>query len=73
MAWYRQVKGADWATPAEVKRAIRSTSILKDAEWCLTSLAINIASWRGSTTPYRLVYIRFIGTHRRDAIDAQTV
>ena len=23
--------------------------------------------------PYRLVYIRFIGTHRRDAIDAQTV
>ena len=30
MAWYRQVRGADWATPADVKRAIRSASILKD-------------------------------------------
>ena len=30
MAWYRQVKGADWATPADVKRAIRNTSIPND-------------------------------------------
>ena len=30
MAWYRQVKAADWASPAEVKRDIRSASILKD-------------------------------------------
>jgi HTH-type transcriptional regulator / antitoxin HigA len=30
MAWYRQVRGADWATPADVKRAIRSASILND-------------------------------------------
>src|SRR5450759_1219905 len=29
MAWHRQVRGADWATPADVKRAIRSASILK--------------------------------------------
>jgi mRNA interferase HigB len=30
MAWYRQVKEADWATPADVKSAIRSASILQD-------------------------------------------
>ena len=30
MAWHRQVRGANWATPADVKRAIRSASILKD-------------------------------------------
>ena len=30
MAWYRQVRAADWATPADVKRDIRSASILKD-------------------------------------------
>jgi mRNA-degrading endonuclease HigB of HigAB toxin-antitoxin module len=30
MAWHRQVRGADWATPADVKRAIRSASILKN-------------------------------------------
>jgi mRNA interferase HigB len=29
-AWNRQVKGADWATPADVKRAIGSASILND-------------------------------------------
>ena len=30
MAWFRQVKRADWARPADVKRDIRSASILKD-------------------------------------------
>ena len=30
MAWYRQVRGADWATPADVKQAIRSASILRN-------------------------------------------
>jgi mRNA interferase HigB len=30
MAWVRQVKAADWANPAELKREARSASILKD-------------------------------------------
>jgi mRNA interferase HigB len=30
MAWYRQVRSADWATPADAKRAIGSASILND-------------------------------------------
>jgi mRNA interferase HigB len=30
MAWYRLVRDADWVTPADVKRSIRSSSILKD-------------------------------------------
>lgn len=30
MAWYRQVKAADWVTPADVKRDVRSASVLKD-------------------------------------------
>src|SRR5664279_2655308 len=41
MAWHRQVRGADWATQASSRTA----------EWCLTSLAINIASWCGSIIP----------------------
>ena len=53
MAWFRQVRQADWTKPADVKRDIRSASILKDG---------------------RVVYIRFIGTHRQyDVIDAQTI
>ena len=30
MAWYRQVSRADWATSADLNRAIRNASILKD-------------------------------------------
>ena len=30
MAWYRQVRQADWASPADIKRDIRNVSILKD-------------------------------------------
>jgi len=74
MAWYRQVRGADWATPANVKRAIRSASILKDgrAVFNIAGNKYRIVVWMNY--PYRVVYIRFIGTHRQyDKIDAQTV
>jgi mRNA interferase HigB len=74
MARYRQVKAADWATPAQVKRDIRSASILKDAR-AVFNLAVNkhrIVVW--INYPYRVVYIRFIGTHRQyDLIDAQKI
>ena len=45
MAWYRQVKSADWANPADVKRDIRSVSILKDGRaealvWLISWTAI---------------------------------
>jgi mRNA interferase HigB len=74
MAWYRQVRAADWAAPAEVKRDIGTASILKDGR-----AVFNIAGNRYRVVvrinyPYRVVYIRFIGTHRQyDRIDAQTI
>ncbi len=74
MAWYRHVRGADWTTPADVKRSIRTASILKDGR-----VAFNIAGNKYRVVvwinyPYRVVYIRFIGTHRQyDGIDAQTI
>ena len=74
MAWHRQVRSADWATPADVKRAIRTASILKDgrAVFNLAGNKYRIVVW--INYPYRVVYIRFIGTHRQyDRIDAQTV
>ena len=74
MAWYRQVKAADWASPADVKRDIRSASILKDgrAVFNVAGNAYRIVVW--INYPYRVVYIRFVGTHRMyDAIDAQTI
>ena len=74
MSWYRQVKAADWTSPANVKRDIRSASILKDGR-AVFNIAGNkycIVVW--INYPYRVVYIRFIGSHRMyDAIDAQTI
>ncbi len=74
MAWYRQVRPADWATPADVKRDIATASILKDrrAVFNFAGNKYRIVVW--INYPYRVVYIRFIGTHRQyDEIDAQTI
>jgi mRNA interferase HigB len=67
-------KAADWATPAHVKRDIRSVSILKAgrAVFNLAGNKYRIVVW--INYPYRVVYIRFIGTHRQyDLIDAQKI
>jgi mRNA interferase HigB len=74
LAWYRQVSRADWASPADVKRDIRSASILKDgrAVFNIAGYKYRIVVW--INYPYRVVYVRFIGTHvDYDRIDAQTV
>ncbi|SRR5581483_9786243 len=74
MAWYRQVLRADWSTPGEVKRDIRSASVLKDGRvvFNIAGNKYRIVVW--INYPYRVVYIRFIGTHRQyDQIDAQTI
>ena len=73
MAWYRQMRAADWATPADVKRAIGTASILKDgrAVFNVAGNKYRIVVW--INYPYRVAYVRFIGTHRQyNRIDAQT-
>jgi mRNA interferase HigB len=74
MAWYRPVKKADWASPADVKRDIRSASILKDGRvvFNIAGNKYRIVLW--INYPYRVAYVRFIGTHRQyDGIDAQGI
>ena len=74
MAWYRQVRRADWATPADVKRAIGNASILNDgrAVFNIAGNKYRIVVWINYR--YRVVYVRFVGTHGQyDKIDAQTV
>jgi mRNA interferase HigB len=74
MAWYQQVKRADWGSPADVKREIRSASILKDGR-VIFNIAGNkyrIVVWINYA--YRVVCIRFVGTHQQyDAIDPQII
>ncbi|MBW2113179.1 MAG: type II toxin-antitoxin system HigB family toxin [Deltaproteobacteria bacterium] len=74
LAWYRRVLQADWASPAEVKQDFGSASILKDGRvvFNLAGNKYRLVVW--INYPYRVVYIRFIGTHGQyDRIDAQTV
>jgi mRNA interferase HigB len=73
MAWFRQVKQADWSKSADVKRDVRSASILRDGRAVfIAGNKYRVVVW--INYPYRVVYIRFIGTHRQyDAIDAQNI
>ena len=74
LAWYQQVLKANWASPADVKREIGSASILKDGRvvFNIAGNKYRIVVW--INYPYRVVYVRFIGTHKLyDLIDAQTV
>src|ERR1035441_2648458 len=74
LAWHEQVKHSAWQSPPEVKADFNSASILRDGR-----VVFNIAGNKYRLVvwinyPYRVVYIRFIGTHRQyDAINAQTV
>ncbi len=74
LAWYRHTLKADWGSPAELKRGVRTTSILKDgrAVFNIAGNKYRIVVWINYA--YRVVYIRFIGTHAQyDRIDAQTI
>ncbi|CAK7031021.1 MAG: hypothetical protein DELT_02788 [Desulfovibrio sp.] len=74
LAWHRFVLNADWASPAAIKADLRNASILQDGR-VIFNIAGNkyrLVVW--INYPYRVVYIRFVGTHRHyDTIDPQTV
>ncbi len=74
LAWYRYTFKADWGSPVELKRDIRTASILKDgrAVFNIAGNKYRIVVWINYA--YRVVYIRFIGTHAQyDRINAQTI
>ncbi len=74
LAWYQHTLKADWASPADVKCGFGNASILQDGR-----VVFNIAGNKYRLVvwinyPYRIVYIRFVGTHAQyDKIDAQTI
>lgn len=74
MAWYREAVKADWSTPNEVKQRFGNASILKDGR-VIFNIAGNkyrLVAW--INYPYKVLYIRFIGTHKQyNQIDAQTI
>jgi len=74
LAWYDFVRKADWASPNQLKADFANASILKDgrAVFNIAGNKYRLVVWVNYA--YRVVYIRFIGTHAQyDRIDAQTV
>lgn len=73
-AWYQHTAKADWATPAELKRQFKNASILQDGRvvFNIAGNKYRLVVWINYA--YRVVYIRFIGTHAQyDKVDVQTI
>lgn len=74
LAWYQHTLKADWASPLDVKADFGHASILRDGR-----VVFNIGGNRYRLVvwinyAYRVVYIRFIGTHAQyDQVNAQTI
>ena len=74
LAWYRHALAADWSAPNDVKQDYRNATILKDGRvvFNIAGNKYRLVVWINYT--YRVVYIRFIGTHEQyDKIDVQTI
>lgn len=74
LVWYRHALQADWSSPAEVKRDFGNASILKDGRvvFNIAGNKYRLVVWINYA--YRVVYIRFIGTHTQyDKIDVQSI
>ena len=73
-AWFREASRAAWGSPADVKAAYRSASIVGDSR-----VVFNIAGNKYRLVvrlnyAYQIVYVRFVGTHRAyDQIDVKEV
>lgn len=73
-SWYREVKAADWKTPHDAKALFGNSSVVGD-----NRIVFNIAGNKYRLVvkfnyPYRVAYIRFIGTHAEyDEIDVEEI
>ena len=74
LAWYREVEKEDWSTPQELKAKYRSASIVKGSRAVFNIKGNDYRLVVKINYPYRVVYIRFVGTHEEyDAIDVEEV
>jgi mRNA interferase HigB len=72
--WHARTRAADWGTPAALKADFGDASILKDGRVVFNIGGNKFRLVARINYHFRVVYIRFLGTHRDyDAIDAQTI
>ena len=74
LSWYREVEQEDWDSPATVKETYRSASIIGDNRVVFNIKGNDYRLVVKVNYPYRVVYIRFVGTHAEyDRIDVKEV
>ena len=74
LAWYREVKQADWQMPAQLKETYPSASIVGDNRVIFDIKGNHYRLVVRINYPYRMVYIRFVGTHAEyGAIEVEEV
>ena len=74
LAWFREVEKEDWDTPARVKEKFRNASIVGRNRVVFNIKGNDYRLVVKINYPYRVVYIRFVGTHKQyDAIDVGEV
>ncbi len=73
-AWFREASNADWTSPAAIKAAFGTASIVAN-----NRVVFNIGGNKYRLVvkvnyPYRVMYVRFIGTHAQyDRINVEEV
>ena len=74
LAWYREVQQEDWDTPTEIKEKYGSASFVGDNRVVFNIKGNSYRLVVRINYPYRVVYIRFVGTHSEyDRIDVEEV
>ena len=74
LAWYREVEKEDWSNSTGLKNKYRSASVLLGNRVVFNIKGNNYRLVVKINYPYRVVYIRFIGTHAEyDKINAEEV
>ena len=74
LAWYREVKKADWDTPVALKEMYGNASIVGDNRAVFNIKGNDYRLVVKINYQHRVVYIRFVGTHAEyDAVDVKEV
>ena len=73
-SWFTDVLNADWSGPADIRQVYANASFVANNRVVFNIRGNNYRLIVAINYPYRIVYIRFVGTHREyDQIDAATI
>lgn len=73
-AWFQEATHADWANPHDVKALYGNASVIGDGRIVFNIVGNKYRLIVWFNFPYRIGYIRFVGTHAEyDGIDAENV